>query len=386
MALLREVMCIALFITSSWAWIPSEDVKVTVFGDKEELASFDQNVRQALEDAKSFLDKYKTDIETAFTVGSIVPYLGDLAGLVPALTGFLNNDAWKAVLINSLAEQLTREIAEDKINNIKSTLISIDEYIYPIKLYYENGANDTKHEVQLIGDVASLQRKLNDLLNNIVIRDFILRKYPLLTAPLMIAIATKISVFTPIAKKMLSEYATRVDINCKMLDILYDYRNLTVDARVDKLSFDILPHLNEFRGWQLAYVAQEDYWRSRSLREGSMAPFHEDSYINCTRGCAIPSYPLPDLHCNNQQNPILTKVACLKDAYSEDVFTVGHSLAFARDRRRGKGCTALERGNNCLYDYMRHVINATASLFPVNEMNWLCKNPGKPEGMPYTRF
>lgn len=203
--------------------IPWKDVPVTIFSkDKTNLennlfSSMQQNIKGGT-----------ADLHGRIIVGTI----GAIAGAIPIAGGFVQfllsfadmlstGSDWQRSLSQTIVETVDVKTAQDKASELVAKIHSIhSSLIVP----------NVKNKDMIVWDT---RKDLDYMMNMFEPHDSIFKKYHSIGAPILINLSKMIAQFSP---EINDPY-----ISCKMRRILIEYRTRTLDARLDKITFRLLP-------------------------------------------------------------------------------------------------------------------------------------------------
>lgn len=198
--------------------ISCENVNATVLGPQ-------QTNSEDFSEKTDIAGLVQTTLTTAVgALGGAVPIIGGSAYLLLTLIFELTGDTsdWR----NKFKETILRETDLKDLKNEAMQLYALLEAIHK---------SLSSAEMADTGTVAWDTRKDIDYMMNIfAAHKSIFKQYPFIGAPILAELAKMISKFN---RNLINDK----HISCKIRNILLEYRNRTVEARLDKISFEFCP-------------------------------------------------------------------------------------------------------------------------------------------------
>lgn len=226
----KVFVCIAACVVLTCAEIPVSDIQISVFDSQP--TNFENAVMHVMNQTRTFYAKHNVS-SLLDIVASYVPYVGELTKTVTELRDtMVEQSTWRNRFTKAITDQTLREIAENEIHRIRSTMQTVET---KVKILNENNPDLSNRKT-----IASiLHTELDKLINFFDLKTSLFRKYPLIGAPPLIQLASSIAIFSPIANALIPLEAMHPQLSCKMRDILLDYRPRTVNARLQQLHSDL---------------------------------------------------------------------------------------------------------------------------------------------------
>lgn len=202
-------------------------------------------------------------------------------------------------------------------------------------------------KIKLLGDenpddenrktIASIiHTELNRMINLFALKSSLLRKYPLIGAPLLVQLAALVAVFSPIALSLNPFEGMNPQISCKMHDVLLDFRTRTVMARLHKLRSIV---------WFIETLRKRD---KASLINVISLPYNRYGYnltnppiVECDLDCDLYGMDSTD--------------ACVRDEFDAGIYS-GQNFGT----------------QTCLEDYAAFLRHRVEKLFPIELLSSLC--------------
>lgn len=323
MLTVRIIVCIATAIISTGAEIPYDEVETNIFDSIPR--DFEHHVLNSTQITKDFFAR--DDVSLAIAAGKValeyLPYIGELAHLIPLMRDTLEDRSeWRGAFTKAIADETMRTIAESESRWMEAAMQTIQEKFV---LLGENNPDLSNRKT-----IASIiHTDLDTMINFFEQKTCLFRKHPIIGTPPLILLASMVALFSPIAKTLIPLEAKYPQISCKMHDILQDYREIVVSARLQRLR------------------AEKSIFSS--LLNVMSLPYNSHGYnktnpgvIDCGKGCK-----------ENRTFPI---ELCLKDQFSEDEYDV----------KNDNGTLT------CVEDYAALLRHRVEKLFPIELLNTLC--------------
>lgn len=330
MSSFQVFLCVAIGISPIWTLIPYDDIKVNIFD--REPRNFELHVSTSTSKLIDFFARH--DVLLAATAGvavlELVPYIGQFTMLLPMmLDAIIDESDWRKAFSKATKDETMREVGESEIRWMFATMQTIQS---KIKLLNDDNSDDENRKI-----IASIiHTELNRIINVFALKSSLLRKYPLIGAPLLIQLASLVAIFSPIVMKLNPFEAMNPQISCKMHDVLHDYRTRTVMARLHKLRSVV---------WFVETSRKRD---KASLINVISLPYNRHGYnstnppiVHCDKGCDLYELESSD--------------ACVMDAFEAGIYS-GQNFGT----------------HTCLEDYAALLRHRTEKLFPVELLSSLC--------------
>lgn len=334
-------------------WIQSEmpinKVKFEIFDSHP--TNFEMKVFNSLQSTQNFFaeDDVRKYVDIGATVLKFIPFIGEMDEVLQTVTGLLEDESdWKADFSKVIAGEALRSIADNQIFWMQSQIKTIRKNIPLLDKKKQPNRQNRMANAQYIHN--SLDTMVNYLGNKIGV----FRKFPLVTAPLVISLSLLIATFLPIANATIPIETEHLQLACKTRNILKKYRSRAFIARANKLNA-IYDHYD---------VMLEVFAKPYSSRGYNEA---DQDVLHCNTGCSLPE-PKQNFH-------------CLLDAFATIKYNYGGVSSEASVR------------NRCIKEYTAVVRHRVEQMFPVNIFNKLCgvsqreeKSKRKPTGKIHNSF
>lgn len=300
---------------------------------------FEQGVITAMNTTKDFFRR--DDVILGISIGLVValeyfPFLKNFIQIAPLFQNTLDDRSeWSAQFAKTIANETSHAIAEGEVRWMTTSMQTIRT---KIPLLDENNPDHENRKT-----IASIiHTDLDRMINFFDLKTSLFRKYPLISGPPLLQLASLVRIYSPLANAIIPYEANHTQIACKMHETLLAYRPLMVYARLRKL----------FTSDGMLYP---------TLVEVMWLPYNPHGYnrtnsglIDCDRDCSL----------NRPRMAIGDVVNCLKDAFSEDDYYVSSYLS-----------------PNCERDYAALLRHRVEELFPIDAMEKLCnRKPQEPTG------
>lgn len=222
-----------IFIVLYYVWSVNasyNEFNIKAFDGHTEL--YESQILPKLKATKDFLasEKQKGLEAGALTAASTVPYIGLIADLTSALTSVLEESSI-STLLKAIEDARQQALAEEGLRNMKSLMRTAQTNINLVKNKHEDFTN-----VSVVQMVHSIHRDVDLMVNRFDAIDSIFRKYSLVAAPVLIALAPFIAVFVELANAYVPGLTKNTCISCTYYDILLEYRELVIRERLAKVT------------------------------------------------------------------------------------------------------------------------------------------------------
>lgn len=338
------VLCSA-FVVSSWAGISNDQIKLKIF--ESVTRDFERNVYESLERTKNFFaqDGMQYIVDGEATAAGFIPFVRQLASSVPVLRSILSYEShWKRAFTKMIANETQRDHAAVDIRQMESKMQRIHD-----KILLLSPNTNLDHEKR--NEIASIiHTGLDNMINVFAHSESLFKKYPMMGAPPLIELALLIATFNPLAKALIPIAAKNPQLTCKVRDVLIEYRQLTVNARLQKIrnGESIQDHGESFQA---------------ALSRAKAIPYNQYGYSNsnpgismCERGCNKPT-----------SQTIIEQFfwgVCVVDEFGSDIYRDIHPK------------------RDCSEEYALLVRHRVEQMFPAELLNSLCtdEKQSKPSG------
>lgn len=203
-----------------------DNLKFEIFDNRP--SQFEKNVYDSLQTTKKVF--VIVGINGANATANFAPFVGRLVNIAPAAALVLADDSdWHAAFSKTIANEAKREDAEADIRRIEETLQTVKAKVELL----DDAHNPSAENQRTIASIIHTQ--LDIILNAFGRKNSLLKKYALIAAPPLIHLSSLIATFTPLARSLIPVEMNRIDLSCKVLDNLRDYRSRAVSDRLDKI-------------------------------------------------------------------------------------------------------------------------------------------------------
>lgn len=298
----------------------------------------------------------------ALSMSEKIPVIGDIIGILTSSANLLaGEDDIKAALENAISSTDERAEVNNALNTIKALLASTKKQTKILFKqnkgnYYFVGQNKDNNRPK----VEIVHNNLSTMLEFFKLRSF--KKFPLVTARLLIDICSLIALFEPIDRYInIGVDNMDKELPCDAYDLLLAYRPRTVFARAEKLSLKYLHYDLVCRKLAMPYNPK-----------GYIAP--NSPNLRCKEGCEEPfSNKICDNACSfSLPHWVLTttcKTTCSKLGYEKFGNCIDDSLdplnSYTLGNIPGKRFT-------CEDDYLSHLRKRVEGIFPVAALRKMC--------------
>lgn len=359
MIIFRALLCFVLVFKLVSADVPFDDVKLEIFENRK--TDFETNILNSLKIAKNFFGSGAG--KAVFNAGAkainFIPFIKVLSALLPKLGNLLaENSDWRPVFAKAITEETNHAITHNQLVWLESTMQTIEQNI---PLLDEQKQPDIENRK---ANALYIQNNINTMMNYFDQRSGLFKKYPLVTAPLLVSLASIIAVFTPLANSLIPIEAKHMQLTCKAHDVLLAYRSRAVFQRTKKLNLEYL--YNQF------------------VMDALKQPFNENGYnqtnpgiLHCDSGC---EKPYPVTYCKsvcrqyrNERNCVRTQCKhyeldhhsyCISDAFGSNKYNHNDII----DGRNPTSVSSFP----CVSDYVGLVRHRVENIFPVAILDKLC--------------
>lgn len=204
----RILLSASIFFVASFAYIPSEEAKFNIFDS--ELLEFERDVSSHV---YNFEPLFKNEKNEDNLLVAIERALGNIKKM-------LNGD-WKDSFLKATASA-DGTTAVELLNNLFEDLRLEVSKFKQIVLFRESLGPE------IVAKLAAILQKFND-------KDYLFRKHPLISSPILIELALVVALFNPISKGLPENEISKYRLPCLAYDLLFEYREFAVDSRLDKL-------------------------------------------------------------------------------------------------------------------------------------------------------
>lgn len=364
----RALLCFVLMFNLGWADVLFEDIEMEIFDNRK--TDFETNVLNSLKITKNFFASSagKCALTAGSKVCNCIPYAKLLGGLLPKLGDLLAEQSdWKKAFIQALSEETNSAITLNQIVWIESTLNTIHEMIPLLNERKQTDIQNRKSNAQFI------LYQLNTMMNYFDHRAGLFKKYPLITAPLLISLIQVIALFSPLANALIPIEAKHLQLTCKARDVLIAYRARSVYTRTKQLNLEFL--------------------YNKYVMDALKQPYNEYGYnqsnpgtLHCDSGC---EKPYPPTYCNSVCRQFRGEINCQRaqcnnyelDRHSYCVVDAFGTNKYHHDDIINIKSPTSEQSFPCVSDYVGLVRHRVEDIFPVALLNKMCdRRPRKLTG------
>lgn len=219
-----RVLCAAAIISCAWSWIPYNDIEFELLDGFPK--SVDAQVRQLVQTTKHFFLRNDVECITEGGTTKVVNYgvyLRQIIAIIPVVQRAVASEyEWKHTLYKMIPDSARRSMAEKSIRELDGALRNIA---------YSIGNLDPNKNLTVESKTVIVQH-IHDSLDSMVTkfsqRQSVFRKHPLIAMPMVLAIASLISLFIPIETALAPELEKNTLVSCRLYETLIEYRQLTV--------------------------------------------------------------------------------------------------------------------------------------------------------------
>lgn len=231
MMFISHIWLIVTICSGVFSWIPYNDIEFELLDGFPNTV--DSQVQQLVQTTKNFYLRNDIDCVTEGGITKVInygPYLRQIISILPIVQGAIGNEyEWKRTLHKAIPDAGRRTIIENDIRSMEGSLRNIAYYIGSLEPNKNLSMNSKAAILQNIHD------SLDAMVNKFSYRQSIFRKYPLIAMPIVLSLASLISLIIPVETAILPEMDKRTLISCKLYETLINYRPLAVESRLLKL-------------------------------------------------------------------------------------------------------------------------------------------------------
>lgn len=317
-----RIFCVVLLFSGAWSWIPYNDIDFE-FSDGYPR-TIDSQVRQLVQTTKNFFLRNDVDCVTEGGRTKVInygPYLRQIIAILPVVQNAVASEhEWKHSLYKMIPDARRRSTAENDIRSLEGALRHIGYHIRKLDPN-KNLTIDSRAAI-----VTNIHESLDSMVNKFSQRQSVFRKFPLVAMPMVLALASLISLFIPVSTALAPEMERKSLISCKLYESLILYRPLAAESRLLKL--DIV--------------------------DSTGAPIHKRNPIN-----NVLLKPFNEYGYNQTKDQ---SISCRRDCRPTDG---EHIYVCLRDPLSGTeyDCDKRYEMYNCLFSYMEFVRHRVESIF-----------------------
>lgn len=259
--IIQMLLCAVLATHLNCADIPVDEVQLQVFDTKPR--TFEKAILESLETTTNFWadESVQKVIGTGSAIVHFLPYGEAITTIVGAVTDLLQDESdWKPIFVKALEKEQHKGIIMNQIEWFTSKMNTMKQ-ILPLLDKEKEPNNQTR-----ITYAFSIHENLHTMLDYYNSRKGLFRKYPQITAPLLINLGLLVTVFTPLSNELIPSAAKQLPITCDALDVLWLYRSLTTHHRLQRTN--------------LKYLKYPEMMNAINLQ---LAPYPRK--LSCDRGC-----------------------------------------------------------------------------------------------------
>lgn len=311
-----------MLITGAYSWIPYNDIEFEFMDGFPNKV--DAQVQQLVQTTKNFYLRNDIDCVTEGGTTKVInygPYLRQIVTTLPIVQHAIGNEQdWRYTIHKTIPDAGRRSQAESDIRSMESSLRNIAYHIMNLDPN-KNLTADSKAAI-----VTMVHESLDSMVSKFSQRSSVFRKFPLIGMPMVLAIASLISLFIPVETALVPDMDRRSLISCRLYETLVGYRPLAVESRLLKL--DII--------------------------DSSGAPIHKRNPIN-----NVLLKPFNEYGYNQTSDQ---SVSCRRECRATDG---EHIYVCLRDPLSGTeyDCNKRFEMYNCLFSYMEYVRHRVEKSF-----------------------
>lgn len=307
-----------MIFSPGWAENPYSGYKINLFNKNNDIQTKFNDAVKEIE--KRFDDTFhggdvKTIINNAATIGGRIPVLGEIFGIASDIVNTVAQDGdWQSEIKSQIDKKIEQQNPITEVDNMLKQFRLCQKKMNIIKKLGKEHKNYNTHVIKAYDELHEMIDKFSDFgsLSH-------QKPYPLVGSQVLIALSLAVAAFESIAVDVMPDETKEIALPCQAHDLLTDYRSYAVDARFDKLS--------GLHVWDVADVKN--------------LPFKSDGYT-------ADSSP----NCKNSNTNDDNK--CTKDQFSAS-----------------KYC---HTDSNCRIGYYKHVRHQIEKVFPVEQLEKICKS------------
>lgn len=379
------VFWFALIFQCSWAEInqPLSDVKFEIF--ENDFPDMRETVLKVMDGRTTpGKDLIVAAPDIAKTVYDTLPPTLHALGKIAknCVTMFDKETKWKNAL-KVVAESITQSGVGNIMTLIKSNLKTVEDETDELKNLVNQSknrkrknegsvSNEINEQANIISSAKYIRNSLSEILNLFTEVNF--KKYPLVTAPLLIEVALMLAIFVKKVSRDRGIISIPLDRNnqlaCQAFDLLAIYRERAVESRAEKLSLkylqwglvaDILAKRYNPNGYQ------DDNSGILHCESGCGQPYRTFSFCEsiCESGTLLNVFNIkgsPTSCVDFCEHLGFEKYSnCIEDGLGPNVYH--HSVETKENKRRYV----------CMNDYVGLVRQRVEEQFPVKLLGSLCR-------------
>lgn len=225
-----RILCILTVLTGTMAWIPYKNIEFVL------TASFPKQlelrINQSLQVTKQFFERKEVEVTVIgeSRILKFVPYIAPLVAALPVIEDAIGTDyQWKRRLEWAISDIKHRREAEHDMRGIEASMRMIRRNIDNLD---PNKKFSSESKMAIVHDVHT---GLCDIVTKFAQRHSIFRKYPLIGMPILLALSSFVSLFVYMESAFVPDLARGSLISCKLYKTLFEYRPITVEARLHQL-------------------------------------------------------------------------------------------------------------------------------------------------------
>lgn len=323
----RLLFSVSILFGSSFALIPSNEVKFSLFGNQSD--SVENELTTLIKAAKNCIAN--KSLENITDSSGLIPEIGAIFNGINSVRNFLTEESdWRSSFANVITIQIDHESINNAITLIDSKMLNIQQLILFLNTSESAQGNYYDQAVSI------LQNTINDVIYNVDNPQSPFKKYPLVGAPLVIELASLIAMFQSLSKRL--NLPTHLNLSCRIYDVLVDYRLRAVEARLDLVR--AVPY-DEKRSCMSCASASIAISKGKSYNPNNSS---ESNLMRCKKDCQPIAFPKKEI--------------CIKDA-------LGSAEFFEIDFMN----------TSCMEDYFVLLKERVEEIFPVQLLNTLYDHP-----------
>ncbi|XP_031630421.1 uncharacterized protein LOC116345309 [Contarinia nasturtii] len=271
MLTIRIISILTFMSGLSLAWIPYKGINFVLTEDFPNI--LETRVNQSLQTTKSFFERKEVEVIGDTRILKFVPYLAPMIAALPIAQDTIGSEyEWRRRLDRAIPDVKHRQQAEHDMRTIEMSMRTVARNIINLDPN-KNFSSDSK--ITIVHDIHT---GLCNIVSKFAQRHSIFRKYPLVGMPILLSLSSFVSLFVYMESAFVPDLARASLISCKLYKTLFEYRPITVEARLHKLeiadSMGEPIHNRQPINDVLAKSVDENY--NQTLDNGS---------LRCRKGC-----------------------------------------------------------------------------------------------------
>lgn len=224
------ILYIFAFLSCTLAGIPYKNIDFILMNDYPLV--LEARINESLRTTKSFFQRKEVEVTVIgdTKVLKFVPYIGPIVAALPIIQDAFGTEwEWKRKLSRAFQDVRQRAQAEADILAMESSMRAIRRNIDNLDPH-RNLSIDSK--MSLVHDVHT---GLCNIVSKFAQRQSVFRKHPLVGLPILLALSSFVSLFVHMESVFVPDIARGSLVSCKLYKTLFEYRQLAVESRLNKL-------------------------------------------------------------------------------------------------------------------------------------------------------